>query len=434
MFLGVTLWCLFLVNGAPYVYREHAADFQNFLQDARVSHEAVKAYVANHVLVRYVFNASQVVLFFLGTMSIVEVLNRNGCFKYVSRWLRTGSSRRLLWGLALFAYLLSANLDNMTTAVLMLVLMHPLVNDNRLRMFYGSIIILAVNCGGMLTVIGDINSLTLWTRGFVTPTVYTSVLFLPSLLMLAVPTWLIGRKLPVRINRSAPFYIPYDQNDDTLPVWQTVLMLFVGIGGLWFIPTFHRLTYMPPFVGAFCVLGLLWVINEFCNLRFYRSDRMVTHRSPVGLQYGNVQMLLFYIGLTLTVGVTQEMGVLRQFSLWLEEHVHNIYIMCGFWGMLSSVLDNIIIILNNTAMYPFDSDTIVISQKEFSTDGIYWPLLNYLVTFGGSLLTIGTVAGFALMKVEGVTIKWYVRHVTGKVLLGGLLGLLALLLSVFAFS
>ena len=74
-------------------------------------------------------------------------------------------------------------------------------------------------------------------------------MFLPSIVAVAIPTYLISRKLPEQMDINTP-RIRYRGDDTTLTRWQRILMLFVGIGGLWFIPTFHNLTKLPPFVGV----------------------------------------------------------------------------------------------------------------------------------------------------------------------------------------
>ena len=63
-----------------------------------------------------------------------------------------------------------------------------------------------------------------------------------------------------------------------------MIMFFVGAGGLWFIPTFHRITLLPPFLGAMCVLSLLWIVNELCNRTLLGSDQMVRNVLSYGVE------------------------------------------------------------------------------------------------------------------------------------------------------
>ena len=102
--------------------------------------------------------------------------------------------------------------------------------------------------------------------------------------------------------------MPYRGDDTRLNVWQRLLMLFVGIGGLWFIPTFHNISKLSPFLGALCVLSVLWIVNEIFNRKLMNMDAMVDRRTPRVLQYGVIQMILFVMGIMLAVGVVKETG------------------------------------------------------------------------------------------------------------------------------
>ncbi len=98
-------------------------------------------------------------------MSIVDLLNTNGCFDFISEWITTRNSKRLLWMVAFITYVLSANLDNLTTALMMFAIVRQLLPGSRFRMYYGAVIVIAANAGGCLTVIGDVSTLMLWVKG-----------------------------------------------------------------------------------------------------------------------------------------------------------------------------------------------------------------------------------------------------------------------------
>lgn len=74
--------------------------------------------------------------------------------------------------------------------------------------------------------------------------------------------------------------MPFRGDDTNLLPWQRVVMLFVGIGGLWFIPTFHTITKLSPFLGALCVLSILWVVNEVMNRKLNNADQMMQRLTP----------------------------------------------------------------------------------------------------------------------------------------------------------
>ena len=97
--------------------------------------------------------------------------------------------------------------------------------------------------------------LLLWGDGAVTATHFSSYMVIPAVLAWLIPTALVSRQLPARLDTQwNP--MPYRGDDTNLSPWQRVLMLFVGIGGLWFIPTFHNITKLSPFLGALCVLSV----------------------------------------------------------------------------------------------------------------------------------------------------------------------------------
>ena len=418
MFMGVCCWLLYIGYGTEFIITEHPVDFLSYLTKNAVDTHSVKDFIANSVFLPYLTNAAGVVLFLIGTMTIVEVLNNNGCFDFIQEWLRTRDSRRYLWTLAGITFLLSANLDNLTTVCLMLAIMHTMIANERQRMLLGSVIVLAANCGGAFTVIGDVTSLTLWVNGLVTPTPYARLLILPCIAALLTTLVLISRKLPRRLEwvHVAP---PYRGDDTVLTRAQRLLMLIVGIGGLWFIPTFHRITMLPPFLGALCILSLLWIVNELCNRSLLGSDKMIRKRQPIALQYINIQNILFFIGITLALGAINETGTLERFFNWSLSSLNNIYIIGAFMGLLSSIFNNVAVIIGNVSLF---SPDLIYAHPEleghFGQDGIFWPLLSYSSAIGSSLFSIGTMAGLALMKMENVSLRWYIRHFSGKILAG----------------
>jgi len=423
MFMGVLCWLLYIVGGEIFVTSEHQADFLAFLSGRTADSGLVKEYIAHSVFGKYIARAAEVVLFLLATMSIVEVLSNNGCFDFLPEWLRTRSPRKFVWMLAGFTCLLSANLDNLTTVCMMLAVMHTMIPDEKLRMVYGAVIVLAANCGGAFTVIGDVSSLALWVEGSVTPTRYASMLIFPCATALATVLLLVSAKLPPRmaLSRTTP---PYRGDDTVFTRNQRLLMLFVGIGGLWFIPTFHRLTHLSPSVGALCVLAFLWIINELCNRSLLSSDRMVRKRQPMALQYASIQHMLYFIGMTLLFGAVCETGAFSYFWEYVPDYMGNIYVQGLALGGLSAVFNNITVLLGNIAIFSVPSVAQQVALADMlAVDGTFWPLLSYTSAIGGTLLPIGTLAGYSLMRMEGVTLRWYLRHMSLYMLAGWLLGL-----------
>lgn len=426
MFAGTVCWILYILWGADFVQSVHEAEFAHFLDGAAQTSASVKDFVAKSVFSQYTINAACVVLFLLGTTTIVEVLNNNGCFDFAHEVLRTRRPRRFLWCTAGITFVLSANLDNLTTTCLMLAVSHTLLADRKMRLMAGSVIVLAANLGGTFTVIGDVTSLALWERGFVTATAYSGRLVLPCLVTLTVTLLLADRKLPysMQLVRTLP---PYRGDDTILNRWQRGLMLVVGIGGLWFVPTYHRITHLPPFLGAFCVLGVLWIVNELCNRRLLRTEVMVKKRAPLALQYQNTQNMLYFAGLSLAVGALNESGVLPLLCAKCLELTDNIYIVGATSGVLAALFNNVSLVLLN-----MDTFSHAAGAADFATDGHFWPLMSYCTAVGGSLLAIGSMAGLALVRMEEGSSKWYLVHFFPKVLAGFAAGMLTFYLLTLA--
>ena len=428
-FAGVVGWILFMCTGTDFVLKVHAVDFAAFADGAARTSFLVKQYIAQHVFVRYGADLCAIVLYLLATMNIVTVLNTNGCFDFIPDLVRAKDSRVLLWGLVGFTWLISVNLDNLTTTVLMLTLMRRIVQQTRWRMWIGAAIVVAANCGGASTVIGDLTSLVVWTKGAVTPTDFSAALLLPALVATVVPTALIARALPEHIDLIRPA-TQYRGDQSTLHAWQRMVLLVVGLGGLWFIPTFHRITLLPPFLGALCVLGVLWVLHEVMNRRRIRSGQPLPVRDDAQFQFESLQMIMYFVGIFLCVALLTETGIMGSISAWCDEWIHNIYIMSVAMGCISAVLDNIALVLRGINIYPVATDAAALSgivtpayAEAFLQNGQYWHLIIYSGCVAGCLLPIGNVSGYTLMKAEEVSVAWYARHIMPKVLLGWLMGL-----------
>jgi Na+/H+ antiporter NhaD/arsenite permease-like protein len=401
---------------------QHPAEYIEWLGSSAPDSDKVKWFIYDHVFLKYVGKAAAIVLFLLATMSIVELLSNNGCFDFITEWIRTRNSKRLLWSITAVTFVLSANLDNLTTATMMLVIMHNILQNSRQRMYVGSAIVLAACCGGCFTVIGDPIGLILWGNGAVTATRFSAYLGLPAMLAWVVPTYLIGRELPDRLD-TAWSASPYRGDETRLNRWQRVVMLFVGIGGLWFIPTFHNITKLAPFLGALCVLSVLWVVNEAFNRKLIGADQMTGRRVPVSLQYGGFQQLLFVTGIMLGMGVVTETGVWGDVADWFDIYIPDVWLIGILAGFLSSIIDSFTIAISTLSLYNVGAGGMM-------TNGAYWGIIAYTTAVGGCLLSVGSVCGLALMRAEHVSLGWYIKHMTPKVLLGFLLGYVILCMEV----
>lgn len=418
IFVCTVGWVLYIGYGTDFVMSQHADEYMDFLNGRASSSALVKEFIADNVFLKYVGRACEIVLFLLATMTIVEILENNGCFDFITQLLKTRNSKKMLWILGIITLIISANLDNLTATAMMLVAMRKLVPNRRQRLIYGSTIVLAANCGGALTVIGSPTGLMLWNTGLVTPSNYSLDLLVPCLLAWAIPTWWVGRLLPEHIDTEL-VTMRYRGDDTTLNVWQRFAVLILGIGGLWFIPTFHNITKLSPFLGALCVLCVLWVVNEIFNRKLLNMDSMGGRRVPKALFYGNHQFILFVLGMILALGVVKETGAVDTVWEFLQSQRVENWLLAVSAGFVSIVLDNF-----STAA------SFITLQPSVEVNDAYWKIVAYMSAVGGNVLTIGSVAGMVLMRTERLHASWYFIHVGWKAAVGATAGLAVLLLMV----
>ena len=427
IFLAAIGWVVYISWGTDYIMDLHSVAYSEYLGENASTSDMVKNFIYDNVFLNYVGKAAAIVMYLLATMSIIEILNTNGCFDFINQWIRTRNSNRLLWTITLATFVLSANIDNLTTTIVMLIMMHSIVRSRAQRMLIGSAVVLAAVCGGCFTVIGDPTGLLLWGNEAVTATDFSSYLALPALVAWIIPTLLIGRQLPSRLDvdwGTAPF-----RGDDTrLNRWQRMLMLIVGLGGLWFIPTFLSITRLPAFLGALVVLSLLWVVNEAFNRKFMDADQMSQRRIPRVIQYEAIQQVLFVMGIMLGLGVVAETGVFTDVADWMDATIGDIWLIGIISGIFSSLVDSFTIAASGISLYD------IWSAGDYAQNGLYWKVIAYCTAVGGCLLSVGSVCGLALMKMEHIHFGWYFKNISFKVLLGWLLGLAILWAESLLFS
>ena len=427
MFLAAIGWVVYICWGTDFVMALHPGQYQEFLGGQEPTGQTVKNFIYDSIFLKYVGKAAAIVMYLLATMSIIEILNNNGCFDFISEWIRTRNPNRLLWTITLATFLLSANLDNLTTTIVMLVIMHSIVRSRPQRMYIGSAIVLAAVCGGCFTVIGDPTGLLLWANDAVTATQFSAYLALPALVAWVVPTLLISRRLPSRIDIEWQV-APYRGDDTRLNRWQRMLMLLVGIGGLWFVPTFLSITRLPAFLGALCVLSVLWVVNEAFNRKLDNSDQMSQRRIPRVIQYQAIQQMLFVMGVMLGMGVVSETGVLTEVADWIDKVIDSLWVVGIVSGLLSSVVDSFMIAVSDIFLYD------VWNAGDYARNGAYWKVIAYCTAIGGCLLCVGSVGGLAFMKMEHIHVGWYFKNITPKVFLGWLIGLAILWMEIYFYG
>lgn len=375
-------------------------------------------------LLHHLGETCEILFFLMGAMTIVEIIDANGGFNFVQETLRTVSKRKLLWRITFMTFILSAVLDNLTTSIVMIMVLRKLVGDHKDRMMYAGMIILAANAGGAFSPIGDVTTIMLWIKGMITTGGVIKEVLLPSIAAVVAPAFLLQFSLRGRLE-------PIAETDGSIALrtsrTERNTVFFLGVGGLVFVPIFRILTGLPPFMGILLVLGLLWTTTEiFCRAKG-GIEECSQQRVTQLLSRIDMSTILFFLGILLAVATLQETGVLAAFGSWLNEvSGGNHYLVTGVVGVVSSIVDNVPLVAGCMDMYPVTTAVQVATQPEladFAVDGVFWQLLAYCAGVGGSMLIIGSAAGVVVMGLEKISFGWYLRHITWLAFVGYICGM-----------
>lgn len=427
MFSGVVVWVLYLLRAGDFLELLHADELSAFLGGEPQTVDAIKMFVAENVVSKYIGEACSIILFLIATNTIVEVLHNNGVFNSLVMWMRMKNSRVFLWVLSLLTVIISANVDNITTVVLMLSILTQIVRSHSQKLIYACTILVSATLGGCLTTIGDMTTIMLWNHGVITPSAYFAGMAIPVFSTLICFNLLQTPMLHGRVEVVSFITTPGGGLDDSLLAWwQKLLLLLTGIIGLWMIPTFHLLTRMPVSLGALCVLALVWVVEGLVNIHRDGLHIYVRREHLRQTEFIGIKMVLYFIGIYLGVGALAETNALNFMGDILGNYIHNEYLTCMTVGALSSVIDNVPLVLAGMNMFELN-DGLAVGQ-EFALNGTYWMLLSYCCSMGGVLFLVGTLAGPSVLQVAKMKFSWFLRNYTWRVLVAWGVGLLMFML------
>lgn len=400
----VATWALFMLDPASYL--------PSAVGDQMAS-------VVSEVIERHLGSASTTLFFLMGAMTIVELIDQNGGFNFVRDMMLARTKRTLLWRIAFMTFFLSAILDNLTTSIVMIMILRKLVSDHKDRIIYASLVIIAANSGGAFTPIGDVTTIMLWNKGVITASGIISELFVPAIVSMVIPAYLLSRSLKGQLKLAEKQ--PQNVHVNDLTAMQRKVIFSLGIGGLIAVPIFKSITHLPPFVGILLVLGVLWTITEifYAHLKVPEEGSSMQKRVSQILTRINMSTILFFLGILMAVACLETIGTLTMLGEGLNEMFHgNHYLTTGIIGILSSIVDNVPLVAGCMGMYP------VAPSGDLAVDGIFWQLLAYCAGTGGSMLIIGSAAGVVVMGLEKITFGWYMKRISWIAFLGYLAGLL----------
>ena len=367
------------------------------------------------VIEHHLGDAAGTLFFLMGAMTIVEIVDQNGGFNFVRDTMKTRSKRKLLWRVAFMTFFLSAILDNLTTSIVMIMVLRKLIQERKERIIYASLVIIAANSGGAFSPIGDVTTIMLWIKGVITTQGVLSEIFIPSLVSMVIPAFILQYQLKGKFDKEQNLP-PADVSHFTQT--QRNIIFWLGVGGLIFVPIFKTITHLPPFMGILLVLGVLWTTTEIFYHNTDEDDTMAKRVTQI-LTRIDLSTILFFLGILMAVAVLQEIGVLTALGEGLNEtFAGNYYLINGIIGVLSSIVDNVPLVAGCMGMYP------VAETGAMAVDGIFWQLLAYCAGVGGSMLIIGSAAGVVVMGLEKITFGWYLKRISWIVFVGYLAGIL----------
>ena len=162
LILCAVLWTLYIFHAQ--VMLPGTSEFEAFAKSATdgTLHDKVISYVTGVQIIEHLGDVAETLFYLIGAMTTVELIDVHGGFDIITNRISTRNKRKLLWIIAILSFIMSAILDNLTTSIVMIMLLRKLVSDQHERWIYGGVIIIAANSGGAFSPIGDVTTIMLF--------------------------------------------------------------------------------------------------------------------------------------------------------------------------------------------------------------------------------------------------------------------------------
>ncbi len=358
------------------------------------------------VLLHHFGKTCEILIFLIGAMTIVEIIDYFDGFATIKKFIRTNKKRTLLWIVAILAFILSAIIDNLTATIVLITILRKLVTSKEDRMWFAGMIIITANAGGAWSPIGDVTTTMLWMGEKVSTVQLIEYLILPSLVCMAIPT-LIASYMPAF---KGEFEAPEAEGEVNK---YGARMLYIGLTLIVAVPVFKTLTHLPPYIGMMLSLGIFTIFAEYFSSRNFSHGAIDGHHSPVHRALGRIEMpsLLFFLGILMTVAALESLGMILDFGDSVVKSIGiNPFIL--ILGGASAIVDNVPLVAASMGMFP-----------NMGMDAPEWHLIAYAAGTGGSMLIIGSAAGVVAMGMEKISFFWYLQKVAWLALIGYLAGI-----------
>lgn len=382
-------------------------------------HGASKMRWFEETLLHHFGKTCEILIFLIGAMTIVEIIDHFNGFATIKRFIKTKKKNILLWIMCILAFILSAIIDNLTATIVLITILRKLINENKDRLWFAGLIIIAANAGGAWSPIGDVTTTMLWMGKKVSTIELIRLLILPSLLCMLIPTTIASFLKPFRNEFDPP-------EDDSIENKHGSAMLYLGLSAIVFVPIFKTITHLPPYVGMMLSLAIVTLVGEILSSRQFSihhlNDSPVnqaeTHSSsPIFRALSKIEMpsILFFLGILMTVAALESLGLVFNLGKNIQESIPiNLFVILLGFG--SAVIDNVPLVAASMGMFDLEIDNTV------------WHFIAYSAGTGGSMLIIGSAAGVVAMGMEKISFFWYLKNIAWLAAVGYLTGACSFLL------
>jgi Na+/H+ antiporter NhaD/arsenite permease-like protein len=367
------------------------------------------------LLLHHFGKTSEILIFLMGAMAIVEMIDYFDGFKSVQALIKVKSAYQLLIVISVLGFVLSAIIDNLTTTIILISILRKMVPDKDLRRWMAGFVIIAANAGGAWSPIGDVTTTMLWIAGKVSALKLIEHIFLPSFVSLMIPLF-IARNFKV-FKQELPHQTIIKNSKSSSFILMSGLLLII------FVPVFKTVTHLPPYMGMMFSLALFAIIGELAskrelNLSSINESAPIGHVGPTLKALSKIEMpsILFFLGILMTVAGMESLGMIENLGKYVLDSGISKEIYISILGLASAIIDNVPLVAASIGMF---KDTL---------DADTWHLIAYTAGTGGSILIIGSAAGVVAMGMENIGFSWYLKKFSLLALAGYLGGLLTFLL------
>ncbi|MEO0573288.1 MAG: sodium:proton antiporter NhaD [Bacteroidota bacterium] len=365
------------------------------------------------ILLHHLGKTAEILVFLLGAMTIVEIIDYFDGFATIKGYIKTRSKRKLLWIFSILAFILSAIIDNLTATIVLITILQKVIKDRETRLWFAGLIIINANAGGAWSPIGDVTTTMLWIAGKVEAGSLVIRVLLPSILCMVVPT-IIASRFKVFSGE-----VDMDENVGASKSKFGPTMLYLGLGAIVFVPFFKTITHLPPYVGMMLSLAIVATFAEiYSNAKFAISSAVneehheSAHHSPVHSALTKIELpsILFFLGILLAVAALESLGILFTYAEQLNEAIPQTDIVVMLLGIGSAVIDNVPLVAASMGMFSEPMDDFL------------WHFIAYSAGTGGSMLIIGSAAGVVAMGMEKIDFFWYLKKIAWLAFVGFIAG------------